>query len=140
MTRIDFYILGDGATRTRDMTACRLAEKAFREGLRVYLHTASAEQARGLDELLWSFRDRSFVPHGVGPGADGDTPVRIGSDAEPDGTHEVLINLAEDVPAFFSRFDRVLEIVDTDEGARQAGRARYKFYRDRGYSLETHEL
>lgn len=140
MTRIDFYILGDGAPQRRDLTACRLAEKAFHEGLHVYLNAATPEHARELDELLWSFRDRSFVPHALVEDEDEDSTVLIGCGGEPRGAHDVLINLADGVPDCFSRFERVLEIVAGDGNARRAGRERYRFYRDRGYTLETHKL
>ena len=65
MTRIDFYLPGAGARDNRFGLACRLADKAYHQGRRVYLHAASAEQARHLDRLLWTFRDQSFVPHGL---------------------------------------------------------------------------
>ena len=53
---------------------------------------------------------------------------------------EVLINLADEVPDFFSRYARVAEIVDADAIRREKGRERFRFYRDRGYQLQTHQL
>jgi DNA polymerase-3 subunit chi len=143
MTRVDFYVLQSGAGRERDFFACRLAEKAWRLGHAVYVHTPSPGDTRRLDELLWTFRDGSFLPHlpledaaQADPG--GATPVLVGHGDEPGPQHELLINLAEEVPLFFSRFDRVAEIVagDAPEGARE----RFRFYRDRGYELNTHKL
>lgn len=140
MTRVDFYILGDGAKADRYLTACRLAEKAWGLGHKVHIHAASREEATRMDEKLWTFRDGSFVPHEIV--AEGEPPcsVTIGDGWEPSGECEVLINLAPDVPPFFSRFERVAEIIDRDDPARQAGRERFRFYRDRGYDLNTHEL
>ncbi|MBD3618216.1 MAG: DNA polymerase III subunit chi [Chromatiales bacterium] len=140
MTRVDFYILGDDARAGRHLTACRLAEKAWGMGHRVHLHAASAEEAVMLDELLWTFRDGSFLPHERVTEAGADCPVTLSECWEPTGECEVLINLAPEVPGFFSRFERVAEIIDRDEAARRLGRERFRFYRDRGYPLATHEL
>ena len=54
--------------------------------------------------------------------------------------HDVLLNLTDEVPLFFSQFDRVAEFVDADENSRSLARSRFKFYKDRGYDLTTHEL
>jgi len=142
VTRVDFYVLKSQAGGETHKTACRIAEKAYRLGQKVYLHTDSAEGASALDQLLWVFRDGSFVPHeladsGAAPGS----PVLIGHDREPDPDHrDVLVNLAGQVPSFFSRFERVVEIVGGDHGQRSLARERFRFYRDRGYPLDTHEL
>lgn len=141
MTRIDFYILKTAAPLEGERFACRLAEKAYDQGHRLYLHVPE-EAASRLDELLWSFRAGSFVPHErlEGGEPDPDTPVHIGSGQTPGPHDDVLINLAPEVPLFFSRFQRVAEIVAGDEAQRAAGRERYRFYRDRGYPLKVHDL
>lgn len=141
MTRVDFYILPDAGGRSRDLLACKLAEKAFSEGHRVYLNADSPAHARELDELLWTFRDRSFLPHALEQDAgDEQPPIVIGCNGNPETGHDVLINLAAAVPECFSRFARLLEIVNGEASVRDQGRARYKFYRDRGYPLESHQL
>jgi DNA polymerase-3 subunit chi len=141
LTRVDFYLPGPDAPDNRFGLACRLADKAYRQGRRVYLHAASAEQARHLDRLLWTFREQSFVPHGLTGQVDPVlTPVLLGWQAPPEDENDVLINLAPEVPAFFSRFRRLAEPLDDEPGIREAGRERYRFYRDRGYPLETHQI
>ena len=141
MTRIDFYVLDDGARDNRYTLACRLTDKIFREGHRVYLYTESEQEARHLDRLLWTFRDQSFVPHGLagqtGPEL---TRILIGWNAPPEGEEDVLINLSPAVPGFFSRFSRVAEPVDSEPAVRQAGRERFRFYRARGYALHSHSI
>ena len=143
MTRVDFYVLKAGSARQRSVFACRLTEKAFRLGHRVYLHTASNRDTTQLNDLLWTFRDGSFVPHlpieqASGETEDNDTPVHIGHGEEPGHHTDLMINLTDEVPLFFSRFERVAEIVAAD--TRETARDRFRFYRDRGYSLETHTL
>jgi len=140
MTEVDFYVLDNSQPQARLRFACRLADKAYRLGHRIYIHTESAQQTLELDTLLWTFQQNSFVPHAVVQEA-GDTapPVLISHDVEPDAS-QVLINLAADVPLFFSRFERVAELVNTDTTVRQQGRSRYSFYKERGYPLRTHEI
>lgn len=143
MTKVDFYIL-EQQGEARNRFACRLAEKAWQQGNKVYIHTASAEQSQRLDELLWTFRAGSFVPHTLDNDNNADsTPIHIGHGDEPQGPQhhdQVLINLAPEVPLFFSRFERVAEVVDQDEEVRTQGRERFRFYRDRGYALENHSI
>lgn len=141
MTEVDFYILSDDDAQQRIHFACRLTDKAYRLGHHVYLHTESAQQTRELDELLWTFQQNSFIPHAVyQPGSDDQAPVHLGHDCEPDAGHAVLINLADEVPLFFSRFERVAELVNSDDTIRRQGRHRYSFYKERGYVLRTHEI
>ena len=142
MTRVDFYLLQGGKNANREQFTCRLAEKAFRLGHRIFLHSPDPQAARHLDGLLWTFRDTSFLPHAlVTDAAEAeDTPILIGTGEEPPGEFDLLINLGTEVPEFFSRFDRVAEPVPPEENERARARERFRFYRDRGYPMETHEL
>jgi DNA polymerase-3 subunit chi len=141
MTRIDFYILSEKARDNRYHLACRLADKAYQQGCRVLIHTASEQEAQHMDRLLWTFREGSFVPHGLSGKADpAATPVLIGHGEDIKEEHGVLINLHPEVPAFFSRFERLIEPIDRDDQVRDAGRRRFRFYRDRGYPLESHDI
>ncbi|RMG57072.1 MAG: DNA polymerase III subunit chi [Gammaproteobacteria bacterium] len=139
MTRVDFYILERHPDHGRELLACRIAEKAVGRGLRVHVHVDDAAQGERLDQLMWTFRDGSFLPHAIGDGSEAETPVSIHHAVEPVG-HEVLINLAREVPVFFSRFERVAEVIDSQPDTREAGRERFRFYRERGYALETHRI
>ena len=138
MTKVDFYILGSDS---REHTACKLTEKAYGLGKRIYIHTKTAQQAKHMDELLWTFRDGSFVPHQqYQPGVHTESPIQIGCHESPETDCDVLINLADEVPLFFSRFLRVAELVGAGPAEKTQGRDRFRFYRDRGYPLDTHEL
>ncbi|HHQ14580.1 MAG TPA: DNA polymerase III subunit chi [Chromatiales bacterium] len=140
-TRIDFYILGAAGAGARERFACRLAEKAFGLGHRVHALTASAEQAHRLDELMWTFRAGSFVPHAIdSDAANADTPITIGFDDPAGAEGDLLINLPDEVPPCFDRFQRVAEIVDGSDAGKQAGRSRFRIYRDNGYPPDTHHI
>jgi DNA polymerase-3 subunit chi len=141
MTQVDFYILKDSAPDARSLFTCRLTEKAYKHGHRVFINTDSAPRLRELDDLLWTFRAGSFLPHTVYTGtADVDQPILLGHAREPDGPADVLVNLDSTVPTWFGRFERVAELVSGDESERAAARERYRFYQDRGYTLNTHKL
>ena len=121
--------------------ACRLAEKAWHSGHRVFIHTASNETAAQLDDLLWTFRADSFVPHAVSHSpADEAPPVLVGGDAAPQGSLDVLINLDENVPVAAKRCTRLAEVVGPDPLSRESARKRYRLYRARGCSLHYHTL
>lgn len=139
MTQIDFYILSQDQQRAR--FACRLTEKAYQLGHRIYIHTSGEEQSRAIDELLWTFQSGSFIPHErYNEMSVPQSPVLIGH-KEPASTEgEVLINISDTLPVFHARFLRVAEIVDCDEESKLKGRERFRYYRDRGYPLESHRI
>ena len=140
MTRVDFYILPEMDPKSRLPFACRLVEKAYRMGHSIFIQ-AGAEDALEMDELLWQQKPESFLPHNIlGEGPNAPPPIQIGHGQDAGKHHDVLINLSETVPAFFSRFNRVAEIVTQDEAIKQASRVSFKFYRDRGYPLQSHDL
>lgn len=136
----DFYVLPASGKNERLVFACRLAEKAFDQGRRVYIHAESEEQSMQLDNLLWTFRQGSFLPHALYCAEnDNELPIHIGWQSESKA-YDVLINLAPKVPVFFDRFERIAEIVDTDESVKQAARERFRFYREHGITPESHTL
>ncbi len=139
MTQIDFYVLPDRGARSRPLFACKLAEKVFGLGHSSFVHLASETEARELDTFMWTFHDRSFLPHCLA-GEDAQAPIRLGFGQEPAENFHLLINLSAEVPRFFSRFERLAEILDGSDDCRIQGRDRYRFYKDRGYPLETHKL
>jgi DNA polymerase-3 subunit chi len=140
MARVDFYILAQTDERARLLLACKLAEKAWRLEHSVYIHAKSPADAERLDELLWTFRDGSFVPHGLTGSNDGteDSPIVIGCDGAAD--RDLLINLCDEIPACAVSFPRVAELVTSDEDCRLRSRKRYASYRDQGHELNTHNL
>lgn len=141
MTQVDFYLLGDGGDDDRNRLACRLIDKAFRLHRRIYVYAGSDADASRLDQLLWTFNPGSFVPHELNLGQDTqETPVVIGNQEPPSTFTDVLVSLAAEVPPFFSRFERVAEVVGGSEAEKEQARERFRFYRDRGYQLESHTL
>jgi DNA polymerase-3 subunit chi len=138
---VDFYILAAADAAARLRFACRLAEKAYRLRYRVHLHTASAQGAAEMDELLWTFRQGSFVPHELTrPGQPSQSPVTIGhGENQPPGA-DLLVNLSMEVPAFAAGYARVAEIIAGSENGLELGRGRFRLYKDSGRELVTHNI
>lgn len=139
--RIDFYVLPATDPGARLHFTCRLTEKVYVMKHQIHAHTASSGQARELDELMWTFRQGSFLPHTLSMSAtDKLAPVTIGSDEQATVGGDLLINLADTIPTFFDRFTRVAEIIDGTQESRRLGRERFGFYRDNGYQPNTHNI
>lgn len=139
MTLVGFYVVQTAAPGERLQVAARLADKAFRRGHRIFINASDQGQAEELDQLLWTFRPSSFIPHGLCGQEHSDT-VAIGWGQDPDNHSDLLINLQLEVPSFFSRFKRVAEVVTPEPASLTALRKSWKFYQDRGYQLEKHEI
>ena len=142
MTDIDFYILSAQEPQQRLDFACRLVEKAYRSRCKVYIHLDNDAEAKAFDELLWNYRENSFIPHGLVGGDDleENCPVYIGSGDQQAPHFDVLLNLATDIPATFARHKRLLEIVIQQDAVLAATRLHYKFYKERGYPINNIDM
>lgn len=139
--RVDFYLLASDQPDARWLVACRLLEKAYIKGHRIYVHCTNQHDAEFLDELLWTFRDDSFIPHNLqGEGPEPPPPVQIGYDKEPRGFSDILLNLAPAIPPFYAKFKRVMELVANIESEKELSRSHYRDYRSKGCELHTHEI
>jgi DNA polymerase-3 subunit chi len=137
MTRIDFYFEAEDKLQV----ACRLSAKAVQQKLRVLIYVPDEAQAQRIDKMLWTWQATAFLPHcrTRSPLA-AQTPVLITHEPEDMPHDEVLLNLHNEWPPAFSRFQRLVEIVGRDDVDREAARARFRFYRDRGYEIANHDL
>ena len=140
-TRIDFYLLSDDQPNAFWLVACRLLEKAYLKGHRVFVYCDNKQDAELLDELLWTFKDDSFIPHNLeGEGPEPPPAIHIGYSKEPRGFNDILLNATSQIPSFYSKFKRVIELVSNDEVKKEQSRARYKEYRVKGCELFIHSL
>ncbi len=139
MSRVDFYILPDGTGA--DRFACTIAKKAWATGKRVHIHMQSEEKAKSMDDLLWTFRDISFIPHQLYNGIENeDTPVTIGFGQNFPEQSQVIINLDREIPGFVSSFDRIIEIVGGNETNKQYARQRYRQYKNGDFETHDHKI
>lgn len=141
MPKIDFYILATDSEADRLGFVCRLIEKAYKNQHRIYIHAESVALAHQLDELLWTYRDDSFLPHNLlGEGPDPAPPIQIGFEQKPVNHRDILINLQPSIPEFVTQFSRVCEIIRNDAECQAIARDNYREYRTRGYEINTHKL
>ena len=140
MPRADFYIVAESSIPYRYV--CQIAETARKEGCDIYIHAATREAAATIDDLLWTFRDISFLPHA--PVDSGDaaehSPIVIGWEGEELQQRQVLINLSGAVPVQAENYERIIEIVPSDPDERNRARLRYKDYRARGLEMHSHNV
>lgn len=145
MARVDFYILSSEDPDEFLRVACRVAEKAWRQGNRVRVESESTDALRRLDALMWTFKQESFLAHEM-EGENNDwqqldpAPVVLGTPAASTEAPDVLINLGRSVPMIAERCARVAEIISADPESKNLGRDRYRLYRDRGFDLDTHQI
>jgi DNA polymerase-3 subunit chi len=136
MTKVEFYT---GVT-DKLRTACMLSHEAMLGGVKVLLHTPDAATTLALDELLWHYPATGFLPHCTNEeAAVHDMPIVLGH-IENFPHSQLLISLHLDCMPFFSRFERVIEIVTQDPEDARRGRERFSFYRDRGYEISHFDL
>lgn len=139
MTRIEFRTdIADKITY-----ACRWVRKAFSLSPvpGIVLFTGDRAQLTRLDEALWTFSDQDFLPHALAEDrlAARAPVILTDNDAAMLPHSQILVNLSDRIPACFARFERLIELVSTDEADTLAGRQRYAHYRERGYALQ-HEV
>ncbi|MCV6636289.1 DNA polymerase III subunit chi [Candidatus Albibeggiatoa sp. nov. NOAA] len=137
--QVDFYILQQP---TGERFTCQLVDKVWHQGYQIYIHTHGLTHAKKLDDMLWTFKQDSFIPHDLYPDeADSIAPIKIGYAVDSYAPADVLVNLAvADIPDFYSNFNRVAEIVFNNDVAKQWGRLRYKSYKDKGLDVKVHNL
>ena len=140
MSQVSFYILAQASTTHRHRFACRLVEKAYSQGKKIYVVAADAREAALLDDLLWTYSDGAFLPHLPARDSADDTPIHIGTPQDRPIPADVLLNLSPISPAFFTEYDRVAEVIDQEPTRLQEGRARFRAYRQAGIEPETHQL
>ncbi len=143
MAQVDFYVLPENGKQ--EHFVCALIQKAWKQGNNVFINTASEAEATSLDDLLWTFKDISFLPHCLAADDNAEnTPIVIGHNNQlngeiPDHT-TILINLTDQLPQDTGKPERILEIVAGNENQRQQARKRYAEYRDQGHELNNHKI
>ena len=139
--RVDFYLLESCNDRLRLNFACRLTEKAYRMGHDVFICTESKTQQKVVDDLLWTFRPGSFIPHAVLDIVNTkQSPVVIGQNIDTQRSYNILLNLAPQFDNGPLQFERIIELVDQNESIRTSARQRYRRYKEQGHDLTTHQI
>ena len=138
MVRADFYLLAGGDPIR---FVCQLTEKIWKQGNQIYIHAESMGQVDRIDQLLWTYRDISFLPHvKVSNAIPSPILIGYGNQVEKVTHREVLINIRYEIAEEATSFARIVEVVGNDEATRHAARLRYRHYRDYQIELHQHEI
>jgi DNA polymerase-3 subunit chi len=142
MTRVDFYVLDGNDERERWRFACGVVDKAFESEQRVLVWLEDEAAVKRFDDLLWTFAQDSFVPHEPLTAESNweDSPVLLSCTATPSPAPDVIVNLAISLPAGRAIAPQIIEIIDADAARRQAGRTRYRKYKEEGVEPTTHNV
>ena len=137
MTEIFFY----HNAQDRILAMAHLITRAVAQKKALVVFAPNTALADRLDRQLWVAPSIGFTPHvrEDSPLASV-TPVVIARTLEGVDHSERLFNLSSDVPPSFARFHSLIEVVGQQEQDRQEGRARVKFYKDRGYAIRYFDL
>jgi len=136
VTRVDFHFNAPDKLEY----GCRLVRKIVRAGQRVVVFADPVSISK-FDAALWTFSQLDFIPHvAAGDALAAQTPVLLCSEPVETAHCDVLVNLGLETPAFFSRFERLIEVVSTGDEDRTRARERWRHYKDRGYPLESFDL
>lgn len=130
MTRIDFH----SQVPDKIHYSCRLIRKARAANCQILVLSQSDQQAKELDQALWSFSASDFLPHVMmaDPLA-ANTPIIITTEiTNPLPHHDVLINLSQNLPLNFTQFNRVIEVVSQQEDDANTARQRFRMYQQQG--------
>jgi DNA polymerase-3 subunit chi len=137
VTTIDFYTHCAG----RYEVAARLVGKAWALHGSVRVLTDGEDGTAEFDRYLWLWPATGFLPHcRLASPLAGETPILVDHLLEHEGPAAVLVNLQSAPPPFFSRFERLVEIIGTSDDDAASGRERWKFYKARGYEIRPHDL
>ena len=143
MPQVDFYILNVDYASDAGKFPCRLTEKAYRSGLKVFIHTPSELETARLDDLLWTYKEESFLPHskitddpvhGLTP------PIILACEIDASSASDILINLSQQTPQKPDNFKRIAEIIYDTESDKTAARQRFRYYKDIGCNVKTHDI
>jgi DNA polymerase-3 subunit chi len=125
----------------RIQSAALWLQQAWRERTQVLVYVPDGEQATRLDRMLWSHPPLSFLPHcSADSPLAAQTPIVLANRLDAPLQESCLLNLSDDLPPTFSRFEHLVELVSTDDRDRLPARERFKFYRDRGYAIESRDI
>ena len=134
MTEIRFYHL----TRKRLEEALpALLEKCLERGWRSVVMAASEERVEALAQHLWTWRERSFLPHGTArDGEPEHQPIWLTAmNDAPNGATVLFLTDGAGSPSV-GRFDLVCELFDgNDDQAVVTARERWRTYKADGHTL-----
>lgn len=137
---IEFYILEDLTSNQAWIYTCQLIEKEYKTKNSIHVQVNSEHEAHQLDQLLWIFKDNSFIPHELTNDKATTIPVIINYTDLMKPIANIIINLSESLFANDQINTKLIEIIFANQVAQAHARVRYKHYREQGYNIQTHKI
>lgn len=135
--RADFYVTHTPPDQLMTM-AIRILEKAYEKLLSTYVYVNSGDEAKQLDQLLWTYQDTAFLPHQLwSSGETVNSPILIGCESTLP-TAQVFMNLTSQSLPGIEQFERVIEFVPEDESWKQSAREKYLYFQKHQWEINTH--
>jgi DNA polymerase III subunit chi len=137
LTQVFFY---HGAS-DKIAAACALISGAWAKRKAMLVYAPDQPVADSVDRLLWTRDQLSFIPHcrADSPLA-AETPILIADRLEQVAQTERLMNLSNEIPNAYQRFQSLIEVVGQEEEERQAARERVRFYKEQGCDVRYFDL
>jgi DNA polymerase-3 subunit chi len=137
MTETLFYHL---ERRSLDEVLPGLVERTLERGWRAVIKAETAERADAIDDLLWTYSERTFLPHSQsGDGEPARQPVLITVENENPNHANVLFLVGGAEPPSWTRtspLERIVLMFDgRDETALARARAAWKAAKDAGHDV-----
>lgn len=145
MTKVNFYRV-QGDLEAVLALSCRLVEQAWQQDIDALIYTTEEQTAALMSDRLWDWSASSFLPHRRETTGPENIQILTGPADGPhveqamEQHHGLLLNLAGETPNWFARFEVLCEFVHGDETQVASKRDRYRFYKDRGYPLQYHDM
>lgn len=140
INKVDFYLVANQGTDPQGQFACRLLEKAYKRHHRVYVHCIDQQHCHRFDDLLWTFKDESFIPHHIlGEGPTPPPPIQLGYEAALPH-RDIVLSLQNAIVDFYQQFHRIIEVITDDANDKAQGRERYRYYQQQGATIQFHDM
>ena len=136
MTEVAFYTNVSNEIRLIG----KLLYKAHNVGRKLHISVRDERHGDKIAKDLYGAEPTSFFGISSSPHDAHDLTSAIISYTSDYGHNDIIINLTSEIPDNFSAFKRLIEVVSQDEKNINAARSRYRWYKDRGYSIATHKL
>jgi DNA polymerase III subunit chi len=131
---VNFYHL----TRDKLETALpKLAARAWTQGLRAIIRAPDDARVQMLDQLLWTFEDDSFLPHGTARNGHADLqPIYITADLDVPNEARLLMLVDNRLDDDLARFERCFYLFDGNDDVQvSAARTAWKQLKSQGLPL-----
>jgi len=123
---------------------CRLLRKAHGRGARVTV-TGPRHRLVDIDQQLWALSATDFVPHAwvdAAPEVLMCSPIVLCESLTPPDpglAPPLLLNLLAHIPADYTQYERVIEVVGLGEDERAQARQRWRAYEQAQHRLTRHD-